>query len=1099
MLARVSPRFLADSRNIKNEKGITDNTDSIAELELSRRMSHGEESQTTEFAELVKRNAVSPQISRENFSKRIDNILFESKSRNSRTPQKLIINKQRYESDAGYIGRGREMDCLQSCLDRLTSPQERKRKELVLIKGHCGVGKSSLVHILEETIASSTDALFAMGGFDLDNSGEPYSAVSVAIGEIFQSIFAKREAAEVMEIGESISSQLGYNVAELTRLIPELEWLVPNAKRQREIETYNVNARKDRWKYSFRTLIRIISSYFSSVVLAFDDMQWADQSSLEVIDFLLSDTQNQNALMIVGCFRSDEVDESHILLRKINDLAVRKEKLLFHITDIAMENFELSEVKRFVTIMLSIENEDGVQDLAEICFKRTLGNPFFLIEFLGMLEFDGGLRKWGWYVSTIEDATMFTTDVIGLLHNKMTKMPQDVQLVLRYAACLGSSFSLSTIKLMWTKHAGKKAGGIEHSLSLLEKANLIEHHIMHKVSVYKWVHDKVQEAALSFSDAGKASFQFEVGLVLYNSLNGKELKEALFPIVNLINKGRTIRRQEFAELNLMAAEKAMDISALRNAATYAAKGIELLPSDKWLAHRNLTLRLFALGAETELSLGRSEVIDEYIDAVLSRNDCTVLEKLPLYKTQIHKLSVELRYEESIELCLEILRKMGLTLIQAHKIIPKQAMSSLSNTIQKIKKVPDDFFEKPKVMTNPLEKAKMFFLHWIKYASFRLQNQSLAILSTTQMVQLTMERGICDFSGPAYADLAVLTFTELGNVGISTTLGETALLIEKAVDCGYTEAMAVFLSYFSVLPWTIPLQSCIDPLSRAFTSGLLCGNTEYAMWNGIFALTIHYPMGKPLQTQELSSFLTQCDEFMIEEVALYTRMFWQMMLNLMGKSKHTVLLKGGIFDSQDFLPKTSRQDVFAKFIENQLLSWFGEYEELAEWAISERNEHYEKSFPCSFWAMLETFHSGVALYSMARQTNKKKYKKNANRIRRTIDDWIQKGNPNVKHYQCLLNAEQAVLDEDYEAAQTLYRDAIALAARTGYLQDAGLANERYADFLFKELSNEYEANHHIQEAIKFYKEWGAEAKAQFLAESWHKSLVSHLRKDNKTYP
>ena len=640
---------------------------------------------------------------------------------------------------------------------------------------------------------------------------------------------------------------------------------------------------------------------------------------------------------------------------------------------------------------------------------------------------------------------------------------------------------------------------LENLLSLLKKTNLIEHHVIHEASVYKWAHDKVQEAALSLGDAAKASFQFEVGLALYNSLNAKELKDSLFPIANLINKGKAIRRKEFAELNLRAAEKAKDISALYNAATYVAKGIELLPSNKWSEHRDLTLSLFALGAETELALGRNEVIDEYIDAVLSRKDCTVLEKLPLYKTQIHKLNLELRYEESIELCLDILMGMGLTLIRSHKIIPKQAMSSLSSTIQKTKKVSDGIFEKPKVMTNPLEKAKMFFLHCIEYASFRLQNQSLAILSTTQMVQLTMEHGICDVSGHAYADLAVLTLSELGNVGISTALSETALLIERAVDYGYTEAMTVFTSYFSVLPWTTPLQSCIDPLSRAYTSGLSSGNTEYAMWNGIFALTIHYPMGKPLQTQELFSFLTLCNEHMIEEVALYTRMFWQMMLNLMGKSRHTVLLKGDIFDSQGFLPKTSRQDVFAKFIENQLLSWFGEYEELAEWAILERNENYEKSFPCSFWVMLETFHSGVALYSMARQTNKKKYKKHANRIRRTIDDWIQQGNPNVKHYQCLLNAEQAVLDEDYEEAQKLYRGAIALAARTGYLQDAGLANERYADFLFRELSNEYKANYHIQEAIKFYKEWGAEAKAKFLAESWHRSIVSHLRKNNMTYP
>ncbi len=50
--------------------------------------------------------------------------------------------------------------------------------------------------------------------------------------------------------------------------------------------------------------------------------------------------------------------------------------------------------------MLSIDDEERTQGLAEICFKRTLGNPFFFIEFVTMLEkeelltFNLGLLQW---------------------------------------------------------------------------------------------------------------------------------------------------------------------------------------------------------------------------------------------------------------------------------------------------------------------------------------------------------------------------------------------------------------------------------------------------------------------------------------------------------------------------------------------------------------------------------------------------------------------------------------------------------------------------------------------------------------------------------
>jgi predicted ATPase len=84
---------------------------------------------------------------------------------------------------------------------------------------------------------------------------------------------------------------------------------------------------------------------------------------------------------------------------------------------------------------------DRIRGLAGICLKRTLGCPYFLIEFRTMLEeeelltFNLGLLKWVWDEDVIEEETMSTDIVVDLLQARMKKLPDDVQLLLQYAAC----------------------------------------------------------------------------------------------------------------------------------------------------------------------------------------------------------------------------------------------------------------------------------------------------------------------------------------------------------------------------------------------------------------------------------------------------------------------------------------------------------------------------------------------------------------------------------------------------------------------------------------------------------------------------------------
>mmetsp|Transcript_14015 Transcript_14015/g.25132 ORF Transcript_14015/g.25132 Transcript_14015/m.25132 type:complete len:118 (+) Transcript_14015:2-355(+) len=96
----------------------------------------------------------------------------------------------------------------------------------------------------------------------------------------------------------------------------------------------------------------------------------------------------------------------------------------------------------------------------------------------------------------------------------------------------------------------------------------------------------------------------------------------------------------------------------------------------------------------------------------------------------------------------------------------------------------------------------------------------------------------------------------------------------------------------------------------------------------------------------------------------------------------------------------------------------------------------------------------------------------------IRSWMKKGNPNCLHLDTLLDAEKARLKSNRHDAIKAYESAIVLAARRGMIHEQALANERYADFLLR-LGESNEGMGRLQDAIKGYKEWGANAKVHLL--------------------
>eukprot|EP00980_Cylindrotheca_fusiformis_P027509 scaffold20794_cov117-Cylindrotheca_fusiformis.AAC.1 len=1029
---------------------------------------------------------------------------------NSSLVNKPSINKYNMEP-VGLIGRERQIEILKSRFEAMMAADDGKektpeadsssdpsspslvqscsQKELIFIKGNSGVGKSTLAQTLKKHVEAQPNGAYVTGKFELNGADVPYSGIAKAFGEICEKIRSLPHES-ISKVGVAISEALEGEVETILRLVPELNDVVSTTNTPSTLaDVTDIEYGHERVKNAFRSLTRVLCSQFSPVVIVLDDVQWADVTSLEAIDFLISDRQNENSFMIVGCYRSNEVDENSLLFNKIRTLQEKKAKFGFNITELELVCCQLEDVNKILMAMMSIDDAEETRGLAELCLKRTLGNPFFLTEFMimlqdeGLISYDVSAPKWIWDEKKIADATMSTANVVELLQARIRKLPERVQLMLQYAACLGSSFNIATLRLIWQKHpvlsTDKSLESVEDMIKTTVEGSFIEGCGDQE---YRFVHDKVQEAVLSRDEEANALFQFRIGTVLYYALNDKELENTLFDVVDLINKGNRSKRLEFVTLNLRAAEKALSISAFHSASKYAVSGINLLPAaEKWTSHRALSLRLYTVATEAEIALGHFEEAETYSNEVLDRVDCTVMEKLPLKIAKAKKLcTVDMKYDDTIDFTLELLKELGCKLVWNRNTAKAQAIVTFLKTIRLAKKAPDPsrIVESLGVMTEPGHQARMKLIARLCYASMNTDNMALTILGICKSVETTLKYGVCDLSSVTFAGLGYLVVAIQQDFHTATAFCEKALSIQKACRTP-RQAESLYVACCYVLPWTNPLQSL--SCAEVYAAAMRMGDTDYAMW-ALLAKHVLFPytLGKALGPilKECPKILSQMEEVSQSQQVLILKMYWQMMRNLTSSSSSNLHeLEGEIFSSKSFDGRSAVHEATVHLVQGELLI-FTDFEMAAERAI-ESGDKFEKLVPAIFPAMIETFHRAVALYASARRTKKRYCRVHANKLAKRIEKWMKSGNPNVKYYHLFLSAEKAALNKKFDAAEENYKKAIVLTEQTGYMHHAGLCNERYADFLLQEKDDKVGAKYRLSEAIRFYETWGAVGKTEKL--------------------
>jgi PAS domain S-box-containing protein len=712
-------------------------------------------------------------------------------------------------------GRDREIKTLLDAFDQVVTTG---KPNLVLVSGYSGIGKSSVVNELHKVLVPPR-GLFASGKFDQYKRDVPYATLAQAFNGLIRPLLSKSEP-ELQIWRDAFCGALEPNAKLMVDLVPELKLIIGE---QPPVPDLPPQDAQRRFQLVFRRFIGVFARPEHPLALFLDDLQWLDAATLDFLEDLLTQPDVHH-LMLIGAYRNNEVDCTHPLWRRLE--AIRQTGATVH--DIVLAPLAREDLGQLVVDSLHCELE-CTTPLAQLVQEKTGGNPFFVIQFIyalveeQLLTFDHDSARWFWDLNRIH-AKGYTDNVVELMVGKLNRLPVETQKALQELACLGNSAEISVISIV---HGTSEEQ--VHS-DLLEAVRL--EFIAHQDGAYKFVHDRIQEAAYSqIPEHSRAEAHLRIGRLLWAHFTAEKREEAVFEIVNQLNRAAVLinsqdERERLAELNLIAGKRAKASTAYVSALNYLAAGSALLSDDSWDSKYHLIFPLELHRAECEFLTGQSAAAEERLSALSSRASNAV--DLATVTCLLVDLYTTLnKSERAVAVSLDYLRYLGVewsphpTEEEARREYERIWIQLGTRTVEELIGLP--------LMEDTTSLGTMDVL--IKVLPPALfTDPNLLSLTVCRAVNLSLEQGHSDGSCVAYVWFGAISGPHFGNYQAGFRFGRLGCaLVENRGLQRFQARTYLWFGQF-VMPWTKHLRASRELTRRAFDAAIRVGDLTIAAYS-----------------------------------------------------------------------------------------------------------------------------------------------------------------------------------------------------------------------------------------------------------------------------
>jgi len=335
----------------------------------------------------------------------------------------------------------------------------------VILEGEAGIGKTRLA---EEFLASAgrRDAAVL--------SARCYEGeMDLAYGPFVEAL---RSATERWDLARRMEHAPPGVIAEAARLLPALAGKLPEMPSLPPLDTPGARGRF--FEGTVQTLLTALALAPTPQedtppgILFVDDLQWADEASLDLLSYLARRLRGR-PLMVLAAWREELVPDDHRLRSLVSEM---RETATF----VKLSRLDEAAVSELAS------RSGAPPELGERLYRETEGLPLFLAEYLAAI-YRGDLDPGG-------EAWSLPGSVQSLLHGRLREAGETGGQLLAAAAVIGRSFDFDTLR----EASGR---GEEEAVTALE--GLISHRLIREVPnesgesspLYDFSHDKLRALA----------------------------------------------------------------------------------------------------------------------------------------------------------------------------------------------------------------------------------------------------------------------------------------------------------------------------------------------------------------------------------------------------------------------------------------------------------------------------------------------------------------------------------------------------------------------------------------------------------------------------
>jgi diguanylate cyclase (GGDEF)-like protein len=692
---------------------------------------------------------------------------------------------------------------------------------VLFVGGYSGIGKTSLIHEVYSAVTVG-HGFFVTGKFEQFQRDRPFLAPAQSLHQLCNLLLAQ-PAPALADWRERILASIGPDAGALFEILPELEAVLG---KQPPVPALGPVETRMRLLSQLVGLIRGTASAGCPIVLFLDDLQWADQPSLDFVSALL-DERRLSGLLLIGAFRDHEVDAAHPLTRLLHKPTAWGDlPSVLTLTDLTP-----SHIAALLAEMLHMQAEE-TRPLAELLHAKTGGNPFFTVEFVNALHRDGILRpdqekaRWHWDTDAIS-AHPASANVVEFLMAGLASLNETTLDTLLAAACLGIT---STLGLLAQATGSVPTALIDHLAPVLERGIMLTSDARafqdgDPAAPLRFCHDRMLQAVYQRRDD---AFRARVHLAIArrfaadsdNALRRFDAAEHYAIAAPLIVD--PTEQSAVGVLFSQAAKQARQAGSFAVAEHFLRLAIGMLEANPSDAGHDAA---FALYAELHVTLYcQSRYADaDVIYARLVRDAPSPPKLVEAACIQVSSLSNRTRYDEAIRLAGDLLRQFGILMPTVDLVEHLSSELDLfyahvnGGALERLRSAPP--------LTDEALVHASRLINRVEATAFLGNQTMLAFWLVLRNVRLCVEHGFCDAMLSSMCRLIYATIAGRNDYATGYRTARIALDMPVAPDRIAIVARAKYIFAVAANHWFQPVSDSTAHAHAAFPDLLRAGDLE----------------------------------------------------------------------------------------------------------------------------------------------------------------------------------------------------------------------------------------------------------------------------------